>query len=99
MFQDLEPGSVYVKIIEYSIAGQCFLTSDIWEKILLKNRSSALKKMLKSFSTFKVDIYFVDYRTHVKMYWTTLIKFKLIKYNLGNTIPWIANKRNTQIDL
>ncbi|XP_060861181.1 uncharacterized protein LOC132938394 isoform X3 [Metopolophium dirhodum] len=57
MFQDLEPDSVYVKIIEYSIAGQCFLTSDIWEKILLKNRSSALKKILKSFSTFKETLY------------------------------------------
>ncbi|CAI6346497.1 unnamed protein product [Macrosiphum euphorbiae] len=57
MFQDLEPGSVYVKIIEYSIAGQCFLTSNIWEKILLKNRSSALKKILKSFSTFKETLY------------------------------------------
>ncbi|XP_016663303.2 uncharacterized protein LOC100569517 [Acyrthosiphon pisum] len=57
MFQDLEPGSVYVKIIEYSIAGQCFLTSDIWEKILLKNRSSTLKKILKSFSTFKETLY------------------------------------------
>ncbi|XP_022162684.1 uncharacterized protein LOC111028371 isoform X1 [Myzus persicae] len=57
MFQDLEPGSVYVKIIEYSIAGKCFLTSEIWEKILLKNRSSALKKILKSISTFKETLY------------------------------------------
>lgn len=59
MFQDLEPGSVYVKIIEYSIAGKCFLTNEIWGKILLKNRSSVLKKFLKSISTFKVGIYFV----------------------------------------
>ena len=70
LFQDLEPGSVYVKIIEYSIAGQSFLTDDIWEKILLKNRSSAFKKMLKSISTFKVGIYFV-WRIHVKMYCKT----------------------------
>lgn len=68
MFQDLEPGSVYVKIIEYSIAGKCFLTSDIWEKILLKNRSSALKKFLKSISTFKVGTYFLYYIMQVKMY-------------------------------
>lgn len=54
MFQDLEPDSVFVKIVEYSIAGKSFLTSDIWEKILLKNRSSTLKKCLKSISTFKV---------------------------------------------
>jgi len=82
MFQDLEPGSVYVKIIEYSIAGQCFLTSNIWEKILLKNRSSALKKMLKSFSTFKVGVCFVYNMEH-------MLKCveKLLKYNLGNTIP------------
>jgi len=59
MFQDLEPGSVYVKIIEYSIAGQCFLTSTIWEKILLKNRSSALQKFFKSISSLKVGICFV----------------------------------------
>ncbi|VVC45766.1 ATP-grasp fold, subdomain 1,PEP-utilising enzyme, mobile domain,Pyruvate phosphate dikinase [Cinara cedri] len=57
MFQDLEPSSVYVNIIEYSIAGKSFLTSDIWEKILLKNRSSALKKFLKSISTFKEILY------------------------------------------
>ncbi|XP_026822720.1 uncharacterized protein LOC113560827 [Rhopalosiphum maidis] len=57
MFQDLEPDSVYVKIIEYSIAGQCFLTSSIWEKILLKNRSSALQKFLKSISSFKETLY------------------------------------------
>lgn len=68
MFQDLEPGSVYVKIIEYSIAGKCFLTSDIWEKILLKNRSSALKKFLKSISTLKVGTYFFYYIMQVKMY-------------------------------
>lgn len=55
MFQDLEPESVFVKIIEYSIAGKCFLTSDVWEKILLKNRSSAFKKLIKSISTFKVS--------------------------------------------
>lgn len=54
MFQDLEPDSVYVKIIEYSIAGKCFLTKDIWEKILLKNRSSTIKKIFKSISTLKV---------------------------------------------
>jgi len=94
MFQDLEPGSVYVKIIEYSIAGKCFLTSNIWEKILIKNRSSALKKCLKSFSTFKVGIYFV-YIEHVMLKCTE----KFIKCNVGNTIPWIANKRNTQINL
>jgi len=68
MFQDLEPDSVYVKIIEYSIAGKCFLTSDIWEKILLKNRSSALKKFVKSIYTFKVCIYFVYYIMQFKMY-------------------------------
>lgn len=55
MFQDLEPDSVFVKIIEYSIAGKCFLTSDIWEKILLKNRSSTFKKIIKSISTFKAS--------------------------------------------
>lgn len=56
MFQDLEPQSVFVKIIEYSLAGKSFLTSDIWEKILSKNRNSALKKFLKSISTFKVGL-------------------------------------------
>jgi len=56
MFQDLEPDSVFVKMIEYSIAGKSFLTSDIWEKILSKNHSSVLKNFLKTFSTFKVRI-------------------------------------------
>lgn len=56
MFQDLEPDTIYVKIIEYSIAGQSFLTSNIWEKILLKNRSSTLEKIFKLIDTFKVFI-------------------------------------------
>lgn len=89
MFQDLEPGSVYVKIIEYSIAGQSFLTSNIWEKILLKNRSSALQKCLRSIYSFKVVICFVwniYIRKHIE---------KCIKYHLGNTIPRITLKRNT----
>lgn len=55
MFQDLEPNSVYVNLIQFSIAGKSFLTSDIWEKIFLKNHSSALKKLFKSISTFKVN--------------------------------------------
>lgn len=58
MFQDLEPNSVYVNLIEFSIAGQFFMTSEIWEKILLKNRSSALKKLFKSIYTFKVTYLF-----------------------------------------
>ncbi|CAH1725995.1 unnamed protein product [Aphis gossypii] len=57
IFQDLEPGSVYVKIIEYSIAGQSFLTSDIWDKILLKNRSSALQQFLRSIYSFKETLF------------------------------------------
>jgi len=68
MFQDLEPGSVYVKIIEYSIAGQSFLTSDIWDKILLKNRSSALQKFLKSIYSFKVVICFVYVMYNITIY-------------------------------
>lgn len=56
MFQDLEPHSVFVKIIEYSIAGKSFLTNDIWEKILSKNRNSALKRCLKSISTLKAGL-------------------------------------------
>lgn len=55
MFQDLEPDSLYVKIIEYSIAGKCFLTSDIWQKIALKNQSSTFKKIIKSISTLKAS--------------------------------------------
>lgn len=54
MFQDLDPDSVYVKIIEYSIAGKHFLTDDIWDKILLKNHGSGLKTILKLISTIKV---------------------------------------------
>lgn len=54
MFQDLEVGSVYVKIIEYSIAGKCFLTDDIWQRILSRKRSSVFKKCIRSFLTFKV---------------------------------------------
>uniref|UniRef100_A0A2H8TRJ0 Putative phosphoenolpyruvate synthase n=1 Tax=Melanaphis sacchari TaxID=742174 RepID=A0A2H8TRJ0_9HEMI len=57
MFQDLQPGSVYVKIIEYSIAGKSFLTDNIWEKILLKNRKSVLQKILKSYSSFKETLH------------------------------------------
>lgn len=57
MFQDLEPDSVFVKIIEYSIAGKSFLTKDIWEKILLKHRTSAMKKLTKLFFTLKVGFY------------------------------------------
>lgn len=56
MFQDLVPNSMYVKIIEYSIAGKSFLTSDIWGKIALKNNSTVMKKLFKSVSTFKVYI-------------------------------------------
>ncbi|XP_025408161.1 uncharacterized protein LOC112681979 [Sipha flava] len=61
IFQDLEPHSVFVKIIEYSIAGKSFLTNDMWEKILSKNRNSALKKIFKSISTLK-DTLFLESR-------------------------------------
>lgn len=62
MFQNLEPDSVFVKIIEYSIAGKSFLTKDIWKKISLKTRTSAMKKWTKLFSTLKVGFYNVSYR-------------------------------------
>lgn len=57
MFQDLDPDSVFVKIIEYSIAGKSFLTNDVWKKILLKNRTSAIKKFTKLFTTLRVGFY------------------------------------------
>lgn len=82
MFQDLEPGSVYVKIIEYSIAGQSFLTSDIWDKILLKNRSSALQKFLKSIYSFKVVICFVYVMYNITIY----ILWKYTLKNVQNII-------------
>lgn len=63
MFQDLEPDSVYVKIIEYSMAGKTFLTSEIWKKTLMKNHSSTLKKIVKSIFTFKVQV-LVFYNSH-----------------------------------
>jgi len=91
MFQDLEANSVYVKIIEYSIAGKCFLSGEIWKKILLRKRSSAFNKCMRSISTFKVL-----YKLNLKN--LKIPTLYLYAYTLGNISPRIAIGRNESVD-
>lgn len=57
LFQHLEPNNISVKILEYSLAGKSFMTSEIWEKILKTNQKSVVQKYFHTLLTFKVCVY------------------------------------------
>lgn len=57
IFQHLEHNTPFMKVIEYSIAGKSFVTSEIFEKISMKKHISAIEKFFNSLLLFKVCIY------------------------------------------